>query len=81
MNKEEVDQTARVYDAETVAEAVKATGREFTHKGAYPLLAETLRALGKDSAPWTWAQVAAWDTGIADACDAVLRCRAREVAK
>mgnify|MGYP003480833021 FL=1 len=71
-----IDETARVYDAETVAEAVKATGRELTHEGAYPLLAATLDALGEDDAPWTRAQVDEWDSGIADACDAILRRRA-----
>ncbi len=71
-----IDETARVYDAETVAEAVRATGREFTHEGAYPLLAATLDALGEDDAPWTRARVDLWDSGIADACDAILRRRA-----
>ena len=71
-----IDETARMYDAETVAEAVRATGREFTHEGAYPLLAATLDALGEDDAPWTRAQVDEWDSGIADACDAILRRRA-----
>ena len=71
-----IDETARVYDAETVAEAVRATGREFTHEGAYPLLAATLDALGEDDAPWTRARVDLWDSAIADACDAILRRRA-----
>ena len=71
-----IDETARVYDAETVAEAVRATGREFTHEGAYPLLAATLDALGEDDAPWTRARVDLWDSDIADACDAILRRRA-----
>ena len=69
-----IDETARVYDAET--EAVRATGREFTHEGAYPLLAATLDALGEDDAPWTRARVDLWDSAIADACDAILRRRA-----
>ena len=67
-----IDAKARVYDVQTVAEAVARCRR----KGDEDLLGRTLKALGEGAAPWTRSQVDSWDSDIADACDVVIRSRA-----
>lgn len=73
-----IDGTARMYDAALIGEAVSAMESdpaEVTRmqRGVFAhLTAGNLDVRG----PWTRAQVDEWDSGIADACDAILRRRA-----
>lgn len=73
-----IDGTARMYDAALIGEAVSAMesdAAEVTRmqRGVFAhLTAGNLDVRG----PWTRAQVDEWDSGIADACDAILRRRA-----
>lgn len=73
-----IDATARMYDAALIGEAVSAMESdpaEVTRmqRGVFAhLTAGNLDVRG----PWTRAQVDEWDSGIADACDAILRRRA-----
>lgn len=75
---EVIDGTARMYDAALIGEAVAAMESdpaEVTRmqRGVFAhLTAGNLDVRG----PWTRAQVDEWDSGIADACDAILRRRA-----
>ena len=75
---EVIDGTARMYDAALIGEAVAAMESdpaEVTRmqRGVFAhLTAGNLDVRG----PWTRAQVDEWNSGIADACDAILRRRA-----
>jgi hypothetical protein len=73
-----IDGSARMYDAALIGEAVSAMESdpaEVTRmqRGVFA----HLTAGNPDvRGPWTRAQVDEWDSGIADACDAILRRRA-----
>jgi hypothetical protein len=75
---EVIDGTARMYDAALIGEAVSAMESDAAEvprlqRGVFA----HLTAGNPDvRGPWTRGEVDEWDSGIADACDAILRRRA-----